>query len=62
MLSKVYSAAVNGIDAYPVEVEVNCAYRDTIFALDGLSKDSTMAALAAVGDAVTGFCEKISEK
>jgi len=35
---------------------------DTIFVLDGLSKDSTMAALAAVGDAVTGFCEKIAKK
>jgi hypothetical protein len=30
--------------------------------LDGLPKDATMAALAAVGDAVTGFCEKFSEK
>jgi hypothetical protein len=26
MLAKVYSAAVNGIEAYPVEVEVNADY------------------------------------
>jgi acetyl esterase/lipase len=30
MLSKVCSAAVNGIDAYPVEVEVNAGYEDTL--------------------------------
>ncbi|MGA2246903.1 MAG: hypothetical protein ABSH48_18065 [Verrucomicrobiota bacterium] len=30
MLSKVCSAAVNGIDAYPVEVEVNEGYGDTV--------------------------------
>jgi len=30
MLSKVCSAAVNGIDAYPVEVEVNAGWGDTL--------------------------------
>jgi hypothetical protein len=30
MLSKVCAAAVNGIDAYPLEVEVHGAYGDTI--------------------------------
>ena len=30
MLSKVCSAAVSGIDAYPVEVEVNAGYGDTL--------------------------------
>jgi hypothetical protein len=30
MLAKVCSAAVNGIDAYPVEVEVNAAFGDTL--------------------------------
>ena len=29
MLAKVCSAAVNGIEAYPVEVEVNAGYGDT---------------------------------
>jgi hypothetical protein len=29
MLSKVRSAAVNGIEAYPIEVEVNAGWGDT---------------------------------
>jgi hypothetical protein len=29
MLSKVCSAAVNGIEAYPMEVEVNAGWGDT---------------------------------
>ena len=33
MLSKVCSAAVNGIDAYPVEVEVNAGYGDTLIVI-----------------------------
>jgi hypothetical protein len=30
MLAKVCSAAVNGIESYPVEVEVNAGYGDTL--------------------------------
>ena len=33
MLSRVFSAAVNGIDAYLVEVEVNCGFGDTFIAM-----------------------------
>jgi hypothetical protein len=33
MLANVCSAAVNGIEAYPVEVEVNAGYGDTIIAI-----------------------------
>lgn len=33
MLAKVCSAAVNGIEAYPVEVEVNAGYGDTIIVM-----------------------------
>ena len=36
MLSKVCSAALTGIDAYPVEVEVNAGYGDTLFIIVGL--------------------------
>ena len=36
MLSKVCSAALNGIDAYPVEVEVNAGYGDTLIIIVGL--------------------------
>jgi hypothetical protein len=30
MLARVCSAALNGIEAYPVEVEVNAGYGDTL--------------------------------
>jgi hypothetical protein len=33
MLVRVLSAAVNGIEAFPVEVEVNCGWGDTIVVL-----------------------------
>jgi hypothetical protein len=33
MLAKVCSAAVNGIDAYPVEVEVNADFGDTLIVI-----------------------------
>ena len=56
MLSRACSAAVNGIDAYAVEVEVNCGYGETFIALVGLpdaavkeSKDRVSTALANSG-------------
>jgi len=56
MLSKVCSAAVNGIDAYPVEVEVNSAFGDTIIVVVGLpdaavkeSKDRVFTAMSNSG-------------
>jgi hypothetical protein len=33
MLSRVCSAAVNGIDAFAVEVEVNCGFGDSFVAI-----------------------------
>ncbi len=36
MLAKVSSAAICGIDAYPVEVEVNAGYGDTVLVVVGL--------------------------
>jgi hypothetical protein len=35
MLVRVLSAAVNGIEAFPVEVEVNCGWGDTIVVMIG---------------------------
>jgi magnesium chelatase family protein len=56
MLSKVCSAAVNGIDAFPVEVEVNRGSGDTLIMVVGLpdaavkeSKDRVSTALAKSG-------------
>jgi len=33
MLARVLSAAVHGIEAFPVEVEVNCGWGDTIIVI-----------------------------
>jgi hypothetical protein len=33
MLARVLSAAVNGIEAFPVEVEVNCGWGDTLIVM-----------------------------
>ncbi len=60
MLAKVCSAAVNGIDAYPVEVEVHAGYGDTIIVIVGLpdaavkeSRDRVMTALINSGFSFT---------
>src|ERR1051325_8517727 len=56
MLSQVCSAALNGIEAYPVEVEVNAGYGDTVIVIVGLpdaavkeSRDRVMTALSNSG-------------
>jgi magnesium chelatase family protein len=56
MLSKVCSAAVNGIEAYPVEVEVNDGFGDTLIVIVGLpdaavkeSRDRVTTALTNSG-------------
>jgi magnesium chelatase family protein len=56
MLAKVCSAAVNGIEAYPVEVEVNAGYGDTVIVIVGLpdaavkeSRDRVITALINSG-------------
>ena len=56
MLAKVCSAAVNGIEAYPIEVEVNAGYGDTKIIIVGLpdaavreSQDRVTTALSNSG-------------
>src|SRR5436190_11160868 len=56
MLAKVCSAAVNGIEAYPVEVEVNAGWGDTLIVIVGLpdaavkeSRDRVTTALSNSG-------------
>jgi hypothetical protein len=56
MLARVCLAAVNGIEGYPVEVEVNAGYGDTIIVIVGLpdaavkeSRDGVMTALINSG-------------
>src|SRR5215813_8211956 len=60
MLAKVCSAAVNGVEAYPVEVEVNAGFGDSIIVIVGLpdtavkeSRDRVMTALINSGFAFT---------
>ncbi len=60
MLAKVCSAAVNGIEAYPDEVEVNAGYGDTVLVVFGMpdtavkeSRDRVMTALINSGFAFT---------
>src|SRR3954468_15874058 len=56
MLAKVCSAAVNGIDAYPVEIEVNAGFGDTLIVIVGLpdaavkeSRDRVLTAMQNSG-------------
>ena len=60
MLAKVCSVAVNGIEAYPVEVEVNAGFGDTLIVIVGLpdaavkeSRDRVMTALINSGFSFT---------
>src|SRR3954467_6406504 len=56
MLAKVCSAAVNGIEAYPIEVEVNAGWGETLIVIVGLpdaavkeSRDRVTTALGNSG-------------
>src|SRR5213594_2906574 len=56
MLARVFSAAVNGIEAYPVEVEVSSGWGDTVIVVVGLpdaavkeSRDRVSTALNSSG-------------
>jgi magnesium chelatase family protein len=53
MLANVCSAAVNGIDAYPVEVEVNSGFGDTITVIVGLPDAAVKESRDRVGTALT---------
>src|ERR1700748_3650746 len=59
MLSRVFSAAVNGIEAYPVEVEVNSGGGDTLVVIVGLPdaavKESRDRVSTALGNSAFKF-------
>jgi magnesium chelatase family protein len=57
MLAKVCSAAVNGIEAYPVEVEVNAGWGDTVVVIVGLPDTAVKESRDRVGTALinSGF-------
>src|SRR5215472_6569457 len=53
MLSKVCSAAVNGIEAYPVEVEVNAGWGETVIVIVGLPDAAVKESRDRVSTALT---------
>jgi magnesium chelatase family protein len=53
MLARVFSAAVNGIEAYPVEVEVNVGYGDTLVVIVGLPDAAVKESRDRVSTALT---------
>src|SRR5215831_258269 len=59
MLARVCSAAVNGIEAYPVEVEVNAGWGDTVIVIVGLPdaavKESRDRVITAISNSAFKF-------
>jgi magnesium chelatase family protein len=53
MLARVLSAAVNGIEAFPVEVEVNCGWGDTLIVIVGLPDAAVKESRDRVSTALT---------
>ena len=53
MLAKICSAAVNGIEAYPVEVEVNCGRGETVVVIVGLPDTAVKESRDRVSTALT---------
>src|ERR1044071_6933783 len=53
MLARVCSAAVNGIEAYPIEVEVNAGWGDTIVVIVGLPDAAVKESRDRVSTALT---------
>src|SRR5882724_2759433 len=53
MLSRICSAALNGIEAYPIEVEVNAGYGDTLVVIVGLPDAAVRESRDRVSTALT---------
>jgi magnesium chelatase family protein len=53
MLARVCSAALNGIDAYAVEVEVNCGFGETLVVIVGLPDAAVKESRDRVSTALT---------
>src|SRR4051812_39784792 len=53
MLARVFSSAVNGIEAYPIEVEVNAGWGDTIVVIVGLPDAAVKESRDRVSTALT---------
>src|SRR5215467_10177953 len=53
MLARVCAAAVNGIEAYPVEVEVNAGWGETVIVIVGLPDAAVKESRDRVSTALT---------
>jgi magnesium chelatase family protein len=53
MLARVFSAAVNGIEAFPVEVEVNSGWGDSVMVIVGLPDAAVKESRDRVSTALT---------
>src|SRR5256885_2956964 len=59
MLSRVFTSAVNGIEAYPIEVEVNSGWGDSVIVIVGLPDTAVKESLDRVGTALSNSGFKI---
>src|SRR5256885_514406 len=55
MLARVFSSAVNGIEAYPIEVEVNSGWGDSVIVIVGLPDAAVKKSRDRVGTALSKF-------
>ena len=60
MLARVCSAAVNGIEAYPVEVEVNSGWGDTLIVVVGLPDTAVKESRDRVATAISNSGFKVA--
>jgi len=59
MLARAFSSAVNGIEAYPIEVEVNAGYGDTVIVIVGLPDAAVKESRDRVGTALSNSGFKV---
>src|SRR4051794_8728354 len=59
MLSRVFSSAVNGIEAYPIEVEVNAGWGDSLIVIVGLPDAAVKESRDRVGTALSNSGFKV---
>src|SRR3989441_2161456 len=59
MLARVFSSAVNGIEAYPIEVEVNSGWGDSVIVIVGLPDAAVKESRDRVGTALSNSGFKI---
>src|ERR1039458_3609096 len=66
VLAKVCSAAVNGIEAYPVEVEVNAGFGDTLIIIvdlpDAAVKESRDRVMTALNNSGFSFTPRLTSR